>query len=367
MLISHILTMGLLVLTFFFVWSTCVEYTKGETNTGLSTVPLTAGDNPTVTICFGDIMEDVEFKTDFTAKYRYWNGATHQTWDIDETMMRKLAVVDDSVRNCFLFYKVNKNIDRDKRINLDITFNDPTIGEEDDYDDEYYEYDDTEDKKAWVYITTEENAYGVINQRWFDGEVFKFYLNRFEEFSVMLDDVKEYKYLQSTCSDNSFYRCISKQMVHSNDCSEQEGLCEAVGLPHVFQACTSESAKNCTLKAFWRAYYNSTCKLEKVCSPMEYSSHSHTETVYNPNTMFSFGYGFTPGADQGRQIQPHKTVHTEYLVWSEFTLVAYIGGMLGLTVGISLLDIYFWVMDLSIKIVGKILSLRQKKVGGNQM
>ena len=63
--------------------------------------------------------------------------------------------------------------------------------------------------------------------------------------------------------------------------------------------------------------------------------------------MFSFGYGFIPGSDQDRQIQPHKLVHTEYLVWSEFTLVAYIGGMLGLTVGISMLDACHWLLELA--------------------
>ena len=63
------------------------------------------------------------------------------------------------------------------------------------------------------------------------------------------------------------------------------------------------------------------------------------------NATFSFGYGFVSSASQARLIQPHKTVHSEYLVWSEFTLVAYVGGMLGLTLGISLLDIYHWIMN----------------------
>ena len=82
--------------------------------------------------------------------------------------------------------------------------------DDDDEDDEYYEYDDAEDKKAWVYITSEDNAYGVINQRWFDGHVFKFHLVRNEQPVVMLDNVNQYDYLD--CSDESFYKCLAQQM-----------------------------------------------------------------------------------------------------------------------------------------------------------
>ena len=59
----------------------------------------------------------------------------------------------------------------------------------------------------------------------------------------------------------------------------------------------------------------------------------------------SISYGFFTDSSQDSQVIPHKTIHTEYLAWNEITLVAYICGTLGLTIGISLLDVYFWIVD----------------------
>ena len=98
----------------------------------------------------------------------------------------------------------------DEEDEYDDDYEDDYEDDDDDEDDEYQEYDDAEDKKAWVYITSEDNAYGVINQRWFDGHVFKFNLARFEQPVVMLDNVNQYDYLD--CSDQSFYKCLAQQM-----------------------------------------------------------------------------------------------------------------------------------------------------------
>ena len=71
-LVKYLMIVGLLVLTLFFVWSTCSEYSKGETNTAMSSVPISTADNPTVTVCFSLFQDkEVEFNVDFTANYRY--------------------------------------------------------------------------------------------------------------------------------------------------------------------------------------------------------------------------------------------------------------------------------------------------------
>ena len=44
-----------------------------------------------------------------------------------------------------------------KRIFLDITFSNPTIVQQ----------------YAWAYVTSEQNAYGAVTQKWYDGEVSK--------------------------------------------------------------------------------------------------------------------------------------------------------------------------------------------------
>ena len=72
-ILGHFLNVGLLILTAFFVWSTCSEYAAEETDFALTKIPLTNKDNPTVTICFGG-RAIIKFNRDFTAKYRYSDG-----------------------------------------------------------------------------------------------------------------------------------------------------------------------------------------------------------------------------------------------------------------------------------------------------
>ena len=326
-----------MLLTVFFVWTTCTEYALQETSTILSTTPITTKNNPTVTMCFRGTTGNITFGDSFTARYRYWNGSS---WNIDQTMVRKLAILDHSIRNCFMFKKLNVDIRGRRKIYLEIIFK-----------DEMWKSSKST-SKPWVYITTEENAYGIVTQRWFDGEVFKFDLEENLEFFVKLPNVHQYEYLKHLCSNNSFYKCIMDKMADSNQCSKQGGLCEAVSLPSPLPTCKSETARTCTIGVFWKAY--DSCTMEKACTSMEYrlqGLHGRDEkwkqldTIINKNATFSFGYGFIPGESQDRQIQLQKSIHTEYLVWSEFTLVAYISGMLGLTIGISLLDVYNWMIN----------------------
>ena len=41
----------------------------------------------------------------------------------------------------------------------------------------------------------------------------------------------------------------------------------------------------------------------------------------------------------------YKSIHKEYRVWTEFTLIAYVGGMLGLTFGFSFPVLYNWIFE----------------------
>ena len=161
----------------------------------------------------------------------------------------------------------------------------------------------------------------------------------------------QYEGLKTSCSPKPFYECVYEQMLESNYCSGLQ-LCKAVSLPKsTLSACESEEAFNCSLAVFWKAY-NSDCMQETSCTTVEYKL-QEPKTYQNyhsrPNHqagLASIGYGFHPKSSQGSRNNPQKTVHTNYLTWNEFTLMAYIGGILGLTMGISLLDVYFWLFDI---------------------
>ena len=334
-ILEFLFEIGLLILTVFFVSSACGEFTEGKTHFVETNVALTTQDNPTITVCFGTT-SNITFNSDFTTRYRYWNKSS---WAVDETMIRKMSVVATTrteYQNCFMFKKVAEDISGDKKIYLELTFTEELL-------------DSVNSFKPWVFITSEENAYGVTTQRWFDGEVFKFYLQKHKESFIELSDIHQYEYLKHMCSVDTFYECVIETMSSSGECLKHGGLCEAVSLPKVLPPCKSEDEHTCTLRSFWNVYNNSNCMREKTCTNTEYIIERgpgfYYKTTDNMNATFSFGYGFVSSASQARLIQPHKTVHSEYLVWSEFTLVAYVGGMLGLTLGISLLDIYHWIMN----------------------
>ena len=124
----------------------------------------------------------------------------------------------------------------------------------------------------WVYVTTEENAYGVVAGRWMDGEVVPFRLKRGKYVFVNLDNVHQYNYLIHSCTEQSYYQCLSSELTKEENCAEHGGMCDAVSLPSVhFPRCPTAGARNCSLNAFWAAFDSeSLCKKQKSCRTMEY-------------------------------------------------------------------------------------------------
>ena len=57
-----------------------------------------------------------------------------------------------------------------------------------------------------AYFTTEKNAFGATTGVWVDGQVYPLYLKpgTFSTFSIY--KVTSYKYIKSTCSEQSFYQ-----------------------------------------------------------------------------------------------------------------------------------------------------------------
>ena len=234
-----------------------------------------------------------------------------------------------------------------KRLEVDIGDNKITLGLN---MTEYY--GDSFDIR--VHITSEENAYGAVNQMWFDGEVSELPIKRDMSYFVPLDSVHEYHHLSTTCAQRSFYECVAQEMLALHDCPGK--LCEAVSLPKIALPPCKEGVKamllpdsdlNCSLVAFWKAY--DLCFNEKPCTVVEYKLkddwHKYEVSWAYGMNYANISYGFFTESSQDSKVRPHKTIHTEFLVWNEITFVAYICGTLGLTIGISLLDVYIWMVD----------------------
>ena len=250
-------------------------------------------------------------------------------------MMKKLFVIQEAgqiKRNCFMFMKRPEDLEN-KQIFLEITFDNPTIVQQ----------------YALAYVTSEQNAYGAVTQKWYDGEVSKLHLGKHKYTIVYLENIHEYNYLGNDCSPHSFYDCVSSQLETTNtsSCAGQGGICEAVSLPGAnYQPCHSQAAYNCSLETFLNVFNSQQCNIQKVCKVTEYKlGWSHEQDF--PDVTYSLGYKFDVSrASQKRHLKPHKTVHTEVMIWDTFTLVTYILGTLGLTLGFSLPDVYNWMLEI---------------------
>ena len=215
---------------------------------------------------------------------------------------------------------------------LVITFSNPTIVQQ----------------FAWAYITSEQNAYGAVTQKWYDGEVSKLHLKKNILTRIRLENIHEYNYLGNDCSPHSFYDCVSFQLKTANtsSCAGQGGMCEAVSLPGAnFQPCHSQAAYNCSLETFLNVYNSQQCNIQKACNVTEYKLEWMPSADF-PYGTYTLGYWFNvQSASQKRHIKPYRMVHTEVMIWDNFTLVTYILGVLGLTLGFSLPDVYNWLLE----------------------
>ena len=128
--VNATLYIGSAILSIYFVGGVYKEYAAGASIMEESETPVTALDNPTVTLCFeswselnrGDHFEAWYFLYDYDFNYV-------SDWPVEENMMKKLFIIQEAgqmKRNCFMFMKRPEDLEN-KTIYLDITVSNPTI------------------------------------------------------------------------------------------------------------------------------------------------------------------------------------------------------------------------------------------------
>ena len=73
----------------------------------------------------------------------------------------------------------------------------------------FYRLPDDKHIDAKVYVTTEENAYGVVFEKWYDGSVEPFDLQNRYFYFLTISDIKETRYL--TPETLPYYKCLASQ------------------------------------------------------------------------------------------------------------------------------------------------------------
>ena len=225
-------------------------------------------------------------------------------------------------------------------------------------------------ESANLYVTAEKNSYGAVSERWFDGEVVPFQLEKGILHPIKITEVKRYKYVgrrMERCTEKSFYECWAPKLSLCSQCYENDKICAPYSLPSEekfedIPICHSNITLQCY--AQWFPYIEQ-CFGQRPCSVQEYVVHEElsfreiakkfvNETVTgssaqllqeNMNNMFFFMLIFDNLAwakgEWTREIQ--VDVFTEYFVWSGFSLCGNIGGQLGLWVGFSCTGCITWI------------------------
>ena len=191
----------------------------------------------------------------------------------------------------------------------------------------------------YIYITSEENAYGILDTTWMNGDELKFpfynlipysgAINIFNLKAIMNKFCNE----SQLCSERSYFnRCFVKTILEASyNCSQP---CLPLTLPYY------DSYKYLPQCETWEDF---ACMVRKVqailqdevyencptaCEIIEYSG-KVLHTIYLDEATFEWSYDIAKRMD----------VNEEYVVYDFSGFISSVGGMLGLFVGFSFLGL----------------------------
>ena len=204
-----------------------------------------------------------------------------------------------------------------------------------------------------LFFTSEENSYGVVMDRWFDGRPGELKLIKGRTHFIKIIDVRQYDYLKSKCSRKTFYQCLATRMNGSKRCSKYGDPCSPWSLPgrkplEEFPLCKSPESVDCNKKLCLELYHGGKCKMEKTCFVQEYSVEERNIKVQRQrgsNFQFSVQYGEPKYSRGYRSDRPRIKVYRENLVWSGLELLGNIGGQLGMFIGFSISGCIIWMIN----------------------
>ena len=231
-----------------------------------------------------------------------------------------------------------------------------------------------------LFITSENNSYGVVLTRWLDGNVQPFQLKRGGLHDIMITNVKRYQYLKENCQSLSFYGCLGQKLTNENICKIKGTSCSPISTPvKTFPLCPL----NMTFNDCKYTSLTSDCMEKLPCITEEYTIQEDEEWSGQSRMILK---GYINNDDILNEIADRKTdkfliwleistmrwttglytsqlmkeVHREYLVWSDISMIGNVGGQLGLWLGFSFTGFMVGILNLTPKI-GMLLAKMMKK------
>ena len=393
-LIKALFYLGLLIGAALFVYSNIgsdfKDYISGRTSYALSRKSISLEDVPTWTVCFtlrthqgewfhsdNQPPKKMRYQEDFTIEVKLlWNRENGTNAVLLENQHVKipshlelsltfLQTTDKSIQ-C---YKISSRLLTDslniEKFGLQMTF---IFNKENEY--EYLNKLSTELKSGAeiptgmdVMVTSEDNSYGILTGRWFDGIVDRTHLEfrrchftplqtkscstYMSHYEFRIDGMDEYLNLKLTCSRQSYYRCLAKRFTqHLKDLKKANRsveVCSPISLPgDTLPNCKNEKDEQIFGKVLDRLETDQETYCKKTCQVQEYKSMLKRQIQFERNDKFILEYHWEApqSTRDARSNQLYKKVFTETYVMSGVSLLGNAGGILGTFVGFSFIGIY---------------------------
>ena len=216
-----------------------------------------------------------------------------------------------------------------------------------------------------VIFTTEENAYGAVGERWFDGKPI---CAKHIQPSALLHILGVTQYVKmGTCSSYSeklaerFVMFDFRQKVVRNgkeiQCPNEE-ICFPISLPfknNNISLCHNETHRSCYHEIIEHLKLDHEKHCKKTQNGKEFeiewlNQGRNTTNDLKPNSKFriiEYKFSVPLFILDHRSEEPFKTVMTEYYVTTGLSLVGNIGGTLGMFIGFSFLGTAEWLLNVA--------------------
>ena len=348
-IIVWLLYIGLSAASFIFVKQSFADFLEKKTSFYVTTTSMTAADMPTMTICL-ETRNVTKYGTDLTLSTMYndtqWttlntgaNGFTDRDGYAFTLVLVDLAVYQLKTwvkRNCIKisFVELSDN-DTIPNIRFELEFQSSNASNE-----------------ISLYFTSEENAYGAVFEKWYDGKIKPYKLKSGKYHDIRITEMKECKHLLSLCDNQSYYQCLARKLVDDSTCRNPR--CSKISLPteknfSELEKCKNTEDADCQYEFFSELLVTDVCKSHtvKACTLKEYYAQDGIEP-YKVDNLNGYMFDVTvtsPESSRVRVSNPIKQVFKEYFQPDVFDMIGTVGGTLGLMIGFSFMSCITWISD----------------------
>ena len=330
--IEYIFFFGLCGVSVYFMYGVLDKFFSEKTSISQSEVPVK--DLPSIVLCFdkpSSRLKEYEYASDFGIIY----FIADDIWTFHESLVLKegenLTLLDEAINlekiTTFAVpcYKISSMLSTKYMVKTETTIS-------------VYFIDSIPEKdlptSLKVYISSEENSYGIIYKEWMHGNILKTHVDKGKSKDVKLKPIQRNNL---PCGHESYYECGSR--ILEAGLSGSSSQCSTYSLPS-YPVCKFNKTEE-EWQEFFNAevkYHDECIKLPKVCVTLEYVQiETFKEELVDTNISFKFSYEIPSNS---------TTLFEEYYICDAVNAIGSVGGTLGMFIGFSFTGLISFLMTI---------------------